>query len=194
MFALILINIVWLFWTFVYYFTHTNFVFPALVIGMFTIGTISLVFILLPQIYFYSKNQIKDINIPKILLFSNKLASTGDIKDQDLIIQEKQIDRFNQNKQQMLYNDSELSYELGASGTFLPITRTPKGLFKAATAERPTPIEKLDQLIYEEQLNTTGTGNNQNRSTKSERKQNLTGTDITKLQPSISPLQRQVDF
>ncbi len=194
MFALILINIVWLFWTFVYYFTHTNFVFPALVIGMFTIGTISLVFILLPQIYFYSKNKIKDINIPKILLFSNKLASTGDIKDQDLIIQEKQIDRFNQNKQQMLYNDSELSYELGSSGTFLPITRTPKGLFKATTAEKPTPIEKLDQLIYEEQLNTTGIGNNQNRSTKSERKQNLTGTDITKLQPSISPLQRQVDF
>jgi hypothetical protein len=190
MFALILIDIAWVSWTFVYHFTDTNFVFPALVIGMFTIGTICLLFILLPQIYFYSKNQIKDDNIPKVLLFSNRLASIDDIKDQDLLLPDKPKD---QNKQQIIYNESELSYELGTSGTFLPITRTPKGFFKATT-ERTTPIEKLNQLIYEEQSNTSGIGNSQTRSMKSERKRDLPGVDHTRIQPPIVPLQRQVEY
>jgi hypothetical protein len=191
MFALILIDIVWLFWTFVYHFTDINFVFPALVFGMFTIGTISLLFILLPQIYFYSKNQIKDDNIPKILLFSNKLATIDDMNDQDLLLQEKQ-----KNKQQILYNESELSYELGTSGTFLPITRTPKGLFKATTTttERTAPIEKLNQLIYEKHSNISEIGHKQTRSMKSEKKRDLPRTDLTKVQPSIAPLQHQVEF
>ena len=43
MFAFILIDLVWLTWTFIYYFTHPFFIFPSLIIGMFTIATICLV-------------------------------------------------------------------------------------------------------------------------------------------------------
>jgi hypothetical protein len=183
MFAFLLIDIVWFIWTFIYYFTHAFFVFPSLVIGMFTIGTISLFFILFPQIYFYLKN---DLKIPKTILFSNKLASTEDVNDQDSLLPEKRTERFIQNKQQI--NGSEVSYELGTSGTFLPITRTPKGLFKVKTTEKIIPIEKFEQVIDEEHSELSS---NQNKSSKNERKVNTPVTDVTKQQLQ-SPLQRQV--
>lgn len=172
MFAFILIDLTWLIWTFIYYYSQTFFVFPSIFIGMFIIGTISLIFLLLPQIYFYSKNGMNNINIPKTTLFSNKLASTEDIKDQDLLLQDKYNE--NHNKHQTLSNGSELSYELGMSGTFLPITKTPKGPFKVTNVEKIRSAEKLDD-----------------KSTKNERKITIPVTPITK-QPSIAPLQRQV--
>jgi hypothetical protein len=155
---------------------------------MFTIGTISLVFILFPQIFVYSKNHMNDIDIPKTTLFSNKLASTEDIYDQDLLVYKKQ------NKHQILTNGSELSYELGTSGTFLPITKTPKGPFKVINKEKTRLTEKLDHLIYGEHSNTTLISNNQDKSIKNERKLNTPVTDVTKnqLELPIAPLQRQV--
>jgi len=161
---------------------------------MFTIGTISLFFILFPQMFFYIKNHMNDINLPETTLFSNRLASTEDIKDHDLFFHEKSIDQFNPNKQQILSNESELSYELGTSGTFLPITRTPKGPFKVKKTEKIISTEKLDKLIYEKHLNTAQISNNQDKSIKNERKLNTPVTDITKqqLQSSIAPLKRQV--
>jgi len=184
MFAFILINLTWLSWTLIYYFTHSFYVFPSIIIGMFTIGTISLIFILIPQIIFYSNNHINDKNIPKTTLFSNKLASTEDIYDQDLLVYEKQ------NKHQILTNESELSYELGTSGTFLPITRTPKGPFKVMNREKTRLTDKLDHLIYGEHSNTTLISNNQDKSSKI----STPVTDITKkqLELPIAPLQRQV--
>ena len=109
--AFILIDIAWIIWTLIYHFTHPFFVFPSLVIGMFTIGTICLLFILFPQIYFYSKIKMNDTDIPKATLFTNKLASIEDMKDQNLLLHEKYTDP---NKQQTLSNGSELSYELGS--------------------------------------------------------------------------------
>jgi hypothetical protein len=192
--AFILIDITWLIWTFIYYFTHSFFVFPSIVIGMFTIGTISLFFILFPQMVFYIKNHMNDINLPETTLFSNRLASTEDIKDHDLFFHEKSIDQFNPNKQQILSNESELSYELGTSGTFLPITRTPKGPFKVKKTEKIISTEKLDKLIYQKHLTTAQISNNQDKSIKNERKLNTPVIDITKqqLQSSIAPLKRQV--
>ena len=180
LFALILIDLVWIFWTLVYHFTHAIFVFPALLIGMFSIATIAMFFILLPQIYYYSKNPTKDVRVPNLLLFSNKLATTEDSPNEHLLAQ---------HKQQLLYNGSEGSYELGTSGTFLPITRTPKGLAQpAAKTEGTSPIEKLDELIYGEH------SLKYNRSLKSEKKSDLIGTDLNKVQPSPNPSQRQVEF
>ena len=69
---------------------------------------------------------------------------------------------------------------------FLPITRTPKGLFKE------TPVEKLDQLIYGEQLNTIVIANNHTRATKTEQKRNRPETEVSKAPSPIAPLQRQV--
>ena len=167
MFAFILIDLVWLTWTCIYYFTHPFFIFPALVIGMFLIATICLLFILLPQIYYYSKIKMNEIPTYKsqstlspsatapaattTTLYSNKLASNDDVTDREVLLQEKSTEQKshrNKKKQQTVSNGSDLSYELGASGTFLPITRTPKGPFKAKATETATPSEKLDQLIY----------------------------------------------
>ena len=174
MFAFILIDIVWLVWTLFYHFTHPFFVFPSVVIGMFTIGTICLVFILLPQIYFYSKIEMNNVTIPKTILFTNKLASVEDMKDQHSLLHEKYTDR---DKQQILSNGSELSYELGASGTFLPITRTPRGPFKVTNTHKTAPSEKPD---HEE------------NSMKKERRINSPVSDVTNQQLPIAPLQRQV--
>ena len=186
MFAFVLIDTAWLIWTFIYHFTHPTFAFSSLVIGMFTIGTICLFFILIPQLYFCSKINLNDLNIPQITFFSNKLASIGDPKEQDLLLHEKHKDRLDQNKKS-LSNDSDLSYELGTSGTFLPITRTPRGLFKVINTDKATPIE-----IYEERLS-----NNLNESMK--RKMNTSETHVInqqeeQLQSSIAPLKRQVSL
>ncbi|CAF1124641.1 unnamed protein product [Adineta steineri] len=193
MFAFILIDLTWLSWTFIYYFTHPFFVFPSILIGMFIIATICLLFILLPQVYYYSKLKFTDINtyktkmnVPSTTLYSNKLASTHDINDQELLLNEKT--NRSHKKQQTLSNGSEVSDELGTSGTFLPITRTPKGPFKVTT-----PIEKLDKLIYDEHDST----DNHKRTGTSERKINISLNDTTdqqeqRLQPPIAPLQRQL--
>jgi hypothetical protein len=212
MFAFILIDLVWLTWTFIYYFTDPFFIFPSLIIGMFMIATISLVFLLLPQIYYYSKMKINDIETYKsktniqpqattTTLYSNKLASTDDVNDQELLLQDNPSDQKLSNrqrkKQQTLSNGSELSYELGASGTFLPITRTPKGPFKVTTTDRTTPVEKLDKLIYGEHHSTQSSSNHQNRSNTNDLRVNASLTDVPnhqeqRLQSPIAPLQRQV--
>ena len=78
------------------------------------------------------------------------------------------------------------------SGTFLPITRTPKGPFKVTTTtEKTSPVEKLDKLIYGEHQNSQ-TGSN-----TVDVKVNTSSTDIRnkqeqRLQPPIAPLQRIV--
>ncbi len=190
-FAFVLIDIAWLIWTFIYHFTHPSFVFSSLVIGMFTIGTICLLFILLPQIYFYSKINLNNINRPKTTLFSNKLVSKGDPKEQDSLLHEKHKDRRHHNKQQSLSNKSDLSYELGTSGTFLPITRTPRGLFKVINTDKTTPIE-----IYEEPSNTPQASSHLNESIKNERKMvtNVIHQQEQQLQSSMVPSNRQVYF
>ncbi|CAF3057104.1 unnamed protein product [Rotaria sp. Silwood2] len=207
MFAFFFIDLTWLSWSFIYYFTHPFFIFPSFIISMFIIATICLVFILLPQIYYYSKLKTNDIDtykskicIQPTTLYSNKLASTNDIHDQELLLEENTSNqKLNREKklQQTLSNGSELSYELGASGTFLPITRTPKGPFKIKTTDKTTPIEKLDDQIFEEQQqNTKNISNNQNGSGKNEMKVNKTISDVVhqkepRLQPPpIAPLQR----
>jgi hypothetical protein len=205
MFAFILIDLVWLTWTFIYYFTDPFFIFPSLIISMFLIATICLMFILLPQVYYYSKMKINDIdiyksktNIQPTTLYSNKLASNDDIKDQELLLEEKSSDsklHRHKKKQQTRSNGSELSYELADSGTFLPITRTPKGPFKVTT----TPTEKLDQIIYGEHQNYQINSNKPNELNGNEIKVNASGTDVRnkqeqRLQPPIAPLQRQVSF
>jgi hypothetical protein len=183
MFAFILIDLIWLAWTFIYYFTHPFFIFPSLIIGMFLIATICLLFILIPQIYYYSKMKMNDINlyttssgIQPTTLYSNKLASTDDANDQEFLLEDKSSPKIKN-----FSNQSELSYELGDSGTFLPITRTPKGPFKVTTKEK-TPVEKLDHLIYGEHHNESNT------------KVNASSTTIDqRLQPPIAPIQRQVN-
>jgi hypothetical protein len=201
MFAFILIDLIWLTWTFIYYFTHPFFIFPSLIIGMCAIATICLLFILLPQVYYYSKMKIHDIdtyksklNIQPTTLYSNKLASTDDVKDQELLLEEKTSDSKSnrqKKKQHTRSNGSEISYELADSGTFLPITRTPKGPFKVTTIEKTSPVEKLDKLIY------GGHQNNQTGSNAIDVKVSTSSTDIgnkqeQRLQPPIAPLQRQV--
>lgn len=47
MLAYFLIDLVWLLWSFIYYFMDPFFIFPSLIIGMFLIATICLLFILL---------------------------------------------------------------------------------------------------------------------------------------------------
>jgi hypothetical protein len=193
MFAFLLIDLIWLTWTLIYYFTHPFFIFPSLIIGMFSIATICLLFILIPQIYYYSKLKTNHINtyktkaniIQSTTLYSNKLAATDEINDQELLLD---------NKTQIKNQESELSYELGESGTFLPITRTPKGPFKVTT-----PVEKLDKLIYGEHQNTQVHSNNHKRTNPNEMKVNASLTDVNhqhehRLEPPIAPLQRQVSF
>jgi hypothetical protein len=191
MFAFILIDLIWITWTLIYYFTNPFFIFPSLIIGMFSIATICLLFILFPQIYYYSKLKTNDVhtyktnaNIQSTTLYSNKLAATDEINDQELLLD---------NKSPIKKQESELSYELGESGTFLPITRTPKGPFKVTN-----PVEKLDKLIYGEH-NTQVHTNNNKRSNTNEMKVNASLTDVNhqqeqRLQPPIAPLQRQVNF
>lgn len=180
--ALILIDLVWLLWTFVYHFTHTIFVFPALVFGMFAIATIAVFFILLPEIYYYSKNPMKNVPAPNALMFSNKWATA-----QDIPVQRKHPDRWSQNQQQLLYNESERSYELGTSGTFLPITKTPKGFSKLMKTQAVSPIEKLDELIYGEH------SFKRNRSIRNEKENHLLESNVTKVESSPAPSQNQVD-
>ncbi|CAF4699881.1 unnamed protein product, partial [Rotaria socialis] len=83
MFALVLINIAWLIWTLIYHFAHPYFVFPSVVIGMFTIGTICLFFILIPKVYFYSKCSKNELNMPETVIYTNKLAAMDDMNDDD---------------------------------------------------------------------------------------------------------------
>ncbi|CAF3397081.1 unnamed protein product [Rotaria sp. Silwood1] len=198
MFAFILIDITWLIWTFIYHFTHPYYVYPSLVIGMFTIGTICLLFILMPQVYFYSKTSMNDINIPKALIFSNKLTSIESIKDHDVLLNEKSIDEFDFNKQQKLSNGSELSYELATSGTFLPITRTPKGPFKILNKDKAISTEKFHKLIYDKHSNKVKILNNNDRSIIHENEMNipinhrLNQQEQEHLKSSIVPLQCQL--
>lgn len=140
MFAFILIDIAWLIWTIIYHFTHPYFVFPSLVIGMFTIGTICLLFILVPTVISYSKVSMHKVSIPSAVIYTNQLAEMDDMKNQGIMFNSKQID---QNKSPIMSNDSELSYELGASGTFLPITKSPKGLYKAKVNETNTSKKRV---------------------------------------------------
>jgi hypothetical protein len=194
MFAFILIDLIWITWTFIYYFTHPFFIFPSFILGMFLIATICLLLILLPQLYYYSKMKMNDIetyktktDIQPTTLYSNKLAAADEMNDQELLLEEKSKTK----KQPNFSNESDLSYELGDSGTFLPITRTPKGPFKVTT-----PIEKLDKLIYGEEHNTQIITNNSNTN---EMKVNASSTDVPnhreqRLQPPLAPLQRQVSL
>ncbi|CAF0971104.1 unnamed protein product [Rotaria sordida] len=197
MFAFILIDITWLIWTFIYYFTHPYFVFPSLVIGMFTIGTICLLFILIPQVYFYSKTSMNDIDIPQTIVFSNKLTYIEDIKDNDLLSDEQFTDQFNQNKQQKLSNGSELSYELATSGTFLPITKTPKGPFKVINKDKAISTEKINKLIYDKHSNTVKITNNYDQSIINENEINtpvnhrINQKEQEQLKSSLVSLQRQ---
>ncbi|UJR33133.1 hypothetical protein I4U23_020590 [Adineta vaga] len=173
MFAFILIDIAWLLWTFMYHYTHSSLVFPVIIVGMFTIGTICLFFILIPQIYFYSKIDLNNINITQTTLFSNKLVANEDARDEDSLLHDKYKDRMDTNKLQTLSNDSEVSYELGASGTFLPITRTPRGPFKVRNIDKTTPTEIIDILVDNEHSNTMYKSNNPpNDSMKNEIKMN----------------------
>ncbi|UJR14056.1 hypothetical protein I4U23_001053 [Adineta vaga] len=203
MLAFILIDLIWLTWTLIYYFTHPFFVFPSIIIGMFLIASICLLFILLPQMYYYSKLKFNDVNtyktkaiIPSTTLYSNKLASTDDMNDQEGLLNGKTNQ--SKKKQHKLSNASEGSDELGASGTFLPITRTPKGQFKVKTTtatDTSTPVEKLDKLIYGEHHHTSITSNNVNESGLNDRKVNASVTNITeqRLEPPVTaPLQRQL--
>ncbi|CAF0761127.1 unnamed protein product [Adineta steineri] len=194
MFAFILIDIVWLLWTFIYHYTHPSFAFPSLIIGMFTIGTICLLFILIPQIYFYSKIKLNDVNITQTTLFTNKLTNIGDSKDKDSLLREKPEDNNDiNNKQQIASNESELSYELGTSGTFLPITRTPRGPFKVINVDKIVSTKTHDMPNNKEHSNTI---QRSNESTKSERKSDTSITNVINqqeqcLQSSVMPLQRQ---
>ncbi|CAF1130229.1 unnamed protein product [Rotaria sordida] len=205
MFAFFFIDLIWLLWSFIYYFTHPFFIFPSLIISMFIIATICLIFILLPQIYYYSKVKINDIDTYKskitnqsTTLYSNKLASTNDIHDQELLLNENILNEkkiHEKNLQQTLSNGSELSYELGSSGTFLPITRTPKGPFKVKTKDKIESNEKLDKLIDKEHQYTQTISNKQNELDTNETKVNetISNTIIQKeqrLQPPLAPLQR----
>lgn len=195
MFAFISIDLIWLIWTMIYYFTHPFFIFPALILGMFTIATICLLFILLPHIYYYSKIKLNDMDIyqrknnpPATTLYSNKLAATDEINDQELLLEEKPKGK----KATHPTNESELSYELGESGTFLPITRTPKGPFKVST-----PSEKFDQSIYNEHGEMQNSSDQGNRTKTNEMKSNPSFPDLhnrqdQRLQAPINPLQRQV--
>ena len=97
-------------------------------------------------------------------------------------------------EQQTLSSGSELSYELGASGTFLPITRTPKRLLPAKT-DKTSPIQAiLDISSRQEHPNTQITSNNQNGSATTEVKEISTINPINQkeeqLRPPTIPLQR----
>ncbi|CAF0909025.1 unnamed protein product [Adineta ricciae] len=200
MLAFVLIDLIWLTWTAVYYFTHPFFVFPAIIIGMFLIASICLLLILLPQVYYYSKLKFNDVEklkskvtVPSTTLYSNKLASTHDMNDQEGLLEDSTKE--SKKKNHKLSNASDGSDELGASGTFLPITRTPKGQFKVTTTDTSTPIEKLDKLIYGEHQQTSTSPNNANKSALNERKVNASATDTAeqRLQPPVTvPLQRQL--
>lgn len=169
MLALILIDLVWLTWTAIYYFTDPFFIFPAMILSMISIATISLIFILLPQLYFYSKMKIVETPVYKsnttipsspalppattTTLYSNKLATNDDGTDQELLIQDKSPESKSnrqKRKQQTLSDVSDGSVEAGASDTYLPITRTPKGPFKVKTNEKVDANEKRDQLLHSE--------------------------------------------
>ncbi|CAF3094890.1 unnamed protein product [Rotaria socialis] len=204
MLAYFLIDLVWLLWSFIYYFMDAFFVFPSLIIGMFLIATICLLFILLPQIYYYSKLPMNDINsykssliIQPTALYSNKLAAVDDINDHELLLEENSPNqKLNREKQeQILSSGSELSYEIGTSGTFLPITRTPKGPFKVKVTDQIRSIEKIENLTYQEHPNTQTTSNNQYISRTNDEKTNQSMSDMRnqkeqRLQASLAPLQR----
>lgn len=153
MFAFVLIDLAWLFWTFIYHYTHSLFAFPALVIGMFTIGTICLLFILFPQVYFYSRIKLNNAHLPRTTLYCNRMTTIDDAQERDTLLHEKYHDRTDPSKLQTIANDSEVSYELGTSGTFLPITRTPRGPFKVRKAEKGTPTEIIDVVVENGRLN-----------------------------------------
>ena len=204
MFAFILIDLVWLAWTCIYYFTHPFFIFPALIAGMFVIATVCLLFILLPQIYYYSKLKVTDVAKYKstaspsqspvpggatTTLYSNRLASNNETNDQEALLQQKPHRQ--KRKQQTLSNGSEISYELGSSGTFLPITRTPKGPFKVKSTDKAATREKLNGLTHSDSSNTQSKSTHPNESMTNEIKATASSTDM-KTQPSIAPLQRQV--
>ena len=169
MFALILIDFIWLTWTGIYYLTDPFFIFPATILSMISIATLTLVFILIPQLYFYSKMEKIQTPIYKsnttlpsspvlppattTTLYSNKLATSDDGTDQELLLQEKSTDSKSnrqKRKEKTISNESDESVENGPSDTYLPITRTPKGPFKV----KPNP--KVDQFVQpEENLDST---------------------------------------
>ena len=193
-FGFILIDISWLIWTLVYYFAHPTFVFPSLVIGMFTIGTLSLFFILLPRIYICSRNSINDINLTNTIVFSNKLASIEDIKHHDLSCHEKSTNQFEHDQRQCLSDEeSELSYEFCTSGTYLPITRTPKEPFKVINTDKTISTKQINRLIYEKLPNAVQTSNNQDKIMTTKRNENTSKNDSQEqqLKSSITSLQYQ---
>ncbi|CAF4791754.1 unnamed protein product, partial [Rotaria socialis] len=109
----------------------------------------------IPKVYFYSKCSKNELNMPETVIYTNKLAAMDDMNDDDddadaLILNGKLRD---QNKPQNKSNQSESSYELAKSGTFLPLTRSPKGPFKVINTNRKKSIEKSDTLIHEEDFN-----------------------------------------
>ena len=131
----VLISLIWSCWSLVYHYTDPFFVFPSLILGMFTIATICLFLILIPQIYFYFKVKSYKIHQRKSLLIQNRFAVAEELKEQATLSPRNNV-----------------SYELGTSGTFLPLTRTPRDLFLGTTTNKATStMDKLDQLIYGEQ-------------------------------------------
>ncbi|CAF1187514.1 unnamed protein product [Didymodactylos carnosus] len=222
MFTFLLINLFWLLWTFFYFFAHSYYVFPALVGGMFSISTLCLIFILIPQLYYYA--QMKISSLP----YTNKLTSidTNTFETDDGDDRQKQRNENNNKKKQRKIktltkttqssyngdttntddlleplsttqkksnklknglrteklnnnNDGEQSYEneIGTSGTFLPITTAPRGMFRTNDETTKykqkikyqhenskikddkkieTTVEKLDKLIYADR---SGAGN-----------------------------------
>ena len=204
MFALILIDLVWLTWTCIYYFTHPFYIYPALILGMLLIATISLFFLLLPQVYYYSKLKINETPVYKsnpvirpsstpdlpgaTTLYSNQLANNDETNDQQLLLEEKSNRQ--KRKEQTLSNGSDGSFDGGASDTYLPITRTPKGPFKVKTNEKISANEKLDQLIYGEQ---TTNPSNVKTTTKNNDMKIPSDTPLPRSSSAqVAPLQRQV--
>ncbi|CAF5146277.1 unnamed protein product, partial [Rotaria magnacalcarata] len=120
-----------------------------------------------------------------------------DNNDHELLLEENSPNqKLNcEKKEQILSNRSELSYEIGTSGTFLPITRTPKGPFKVKVTDQIRPIEKIENLTYQEHPNTQTTSNNQYVSRTNDEKTNQSMSDMRnqkeqRIQPSLAPLQR----
>ena len=202
MFTLILIDIVWLIWTFVYYFTDPFFVFPSLVIGMFTIGTICLLLILVPQIYLYSKSHDNEFYLPKTILIKNNAPVRPPIRNPGIVLQRKCSPNCYENNtgQTTVANRSESSsYEVAPSGTYLPITRTPRRPFIGQRQDNQAMIDKLDRLIYGESSGQHESSHDQGQSSRNEIKVNASkayriGQDVQQQQlfPPIAPLQCQV--
>jgi hypothetical protein len=140
--------------------------------------------ILVPQMYFYSKMRSVKFYPDKTIFISNPLAMNDD-----------DIHRITGNERQSNFND--LSYELGTSGTFLPLTRTPREHVPMKQMDKTITMSKLDQLIYGEQSNSRPQSIYENRSKNSNNHMNisinqLATTDEQDCSSTLVPLQRQV--